>query len=449
MNSILQQLQRETESLTSIKGVPKLPNGKDIIQLEILSAGMPLNEDMLAQETKASLPQPVFTKQSPYPATLESFKILSGKKGDGDAVYEVTLGIETMNWKYKSGDSFGIVCRNKPTIVDSLLHLLGLERSTVLKFASPRSSKNAHVEQCSAFDLFSSYVDLFAMPKKLFFRVLAEETLDDEERKKLLYISSPSGKQVYNLLRDHYCSIIDILSKFPSCKPSAALMIEYLSPLLPRFYSVSRSFSSKTVSFVFNVFRFPPESQNGETETEQEQGRGLCTGTLEDYILSINPETRINIFQRIPPALPFNLRPQDDHVVLIANGTGFAPFLGFLQDLQISQKRAILIYGHRNHQDGIYTKEIQEFVNEGTISKYIECLSRVESSNGHYKYVQDSILAELSPSDLEKSIFICGYFMGSRMISFLTSMTLTNFLDLLPWEKVYLIYWWTFEFRIT
>jgi sulfite reductase alpha subunit-like flavoprotein len=398
MHSILTQLQEATESLSSLKGVPKLSNIS--IDVDIFSK-KPSGQSTIISKKSSNAELSEYSKENPFIAAIKSNKILFSEKGDRDAVYEITLDITGMNWNYQAGDCIGIVCKNEEKDINSTLSLLGLTKGDIIHF---KSNKPAHFkkDEYTAYDLFSHEVDLKSIPKKQFFRALAEEAGDDTDRRNLLFLSSISGKNIYTTLRDKRYSVLDVLSLFPSSKPSLHLLLEYLLPLQPRYYSVCHSKylnSINNISFMFNVLHLDSISDSKDSR------RGLCTGYLEDEILGISSLRYTSIFPRIAP-VPFRLKPDVNEVILIANGTGLGPFIGFLEELQHNQKHAILLYGHRTHFDKLYKDELLEFIKDGTV-KLIESLSRVE--NHPHKYVQDAILSELSWNDVSTNpIYLCG-----------------------------------------
>jgi methionine synthase reductase len=322
----------------------------------------------------------------------KEFKVSISSYRKMDKVYEVFLDISS-NWAYQVGDSFGVSCTNHDALVLPLLKRLGLEPSQGFTFELGRP---VHAPSSfTAKQAIAECIDLHSFPKKMFFRIMGDLAGEQEEQRDLYYLSSTLGKQAYNDLRNLFPTVLELLLAFPSVKITLDQMFQFLGPLQPRYYSVSQSskvIGKNKVSFAFNVF-----------ESDNPPHIGLCTGSIRD-ILEGESLSTLTIFPRIAPvSFGLNL----DHnlpVLMIANGTGLAPFIGFAQELQHEQRTGILLYGHRTKEDKIYVKELEEFTKEGVL-RVIECLSRVEGPQ--FKYVQHA-LSDLDELIFNSVIYICG-----------------------------------------
>lgn len=109
----------------------------------------------------------------------------------------------------------------------------------------------------------------------------------------------------------------------------------------------------------------------------------------------------------------FNL-PSNDPVILIALGTGIAPFLGIFEENLISNstnKNLILFFGFQHQADcKMILSKLQDFQSKGIISRIFTAFSRDTPNSSH---VQDEIESHSKDfwevwQDPKTSLFICG-----------------------------------------
>lgn len=238
---------------------------------------------------------------------------------------------------------------------------------------------------------------------------LSKYTKDENEKKVLEYLCSKEGSEAYQMyVLNRNMSILDIFKEFKSCKPGIEVLIANLPRLLPRPYSVVNTGlkNSKEIKICFSVI----DTGNNR--------KGLTTGLLENMILSnaFDLEDRLKnliivddcnkqSYGRIPMyirknlsgfSLPSNL---EEPLILIGTGTGVAPFIGFLEEIELAKDNnpngkfgdVCLFFGCRNPKlDYIYEKELQEFNTKGVLNKLYTAFSRDSSE---VKYVQVSFNA--------------------------------------------------------
>lgn len=78
--------------------------------------------------------------------------------------------------------------------------------------------------------------------RKSLLRLLGEHCTAADERRELLLLSSRGGKAQYDSqVKEGRLSLLDILSRFPSCRPPLAALLDALPPLMPRMYSIASS----------------------------------------------------------------------------------------------------------------------------------------------------------------------------------------------------------------
>jgi cytochrome P450 / NADPH-cytochrome P450 reductase len=314
---------------------------------------------------------------------------------------------------YKAGDHLGILPRNSEELVRRVMARFEFPQDARIRIRNNTSSKPfLPVERAvSVSDLLSSYVDLQAVARRSQIAVLAEYTECPPEKQKLIALGGDDPDSVARYreeVLEKNVSLIDLLEEFRACELPFNIYLELVPQLKPRYYSISSSplVDPNRCSITVGVVEGPARSGRGRY-------RGVCSSYLADQ-----PEGSVlDGFVR-PPSTPF-VPPEDPStpMVMVAAGTGLAPFRGFLQEraaIKGEQERevgtSLLFFGCRNpQQDYLYEEELKEFAEEG-ITK-LECaFSRLE---GQPKmYVQNALKEKHEEvwSRIEEGavIYLCG-----------------------------------------
>jgi cytochrome P450/NADPH-cytochrome P450 reductase len=236
--------------------------------------------------------------------------------------------------------------------------------------------------------LLADYVELQDVATRTQIKVLAEQTQCPPDKKKLLALSGDDEASIarYRVeVMTKRKSLIDLLEEFPACELPFNMYLELLSPLRPRYYSISSSplQEKDTCSITVSVVKAPAKSGHGEFA-------GLCSNDLA------YKEKGDIIYAFIRDAqTPFRL-PEDAHtpLIMVGPGTGLAPYRGFLQeraalkqqDMQVGS--SLLFFGCRHpQQDFIYELELNAFVEQG-ITELVTAFSRMDEQK---VYVQDKL----------------------------------------------------------
>lgn len=95
---------------------------------------------------------------------------------------------------------------------------------------------------CTLRELFSRLLDITAVPQRSFFEALSLFASNEEEREKLVELSSSEGADLYY----NYClrerrGYIEVLSEFKSCVIPLQRLPEIIPPMRPRHYSIASS----------------------------------------------------------------------------------------------------------------------------------------------------------------------------------------------------------------
>lgn len=270
----------------------------------------------------------------------------------------------------------------------------------------------------------TSCLEIRSVPKKPFLRALVDCTSDVSERQRLEELCSRQGANTYTQhVRESALCILDILSIFPSCLPTFALLAQFLPRLQARRYSVANSplASPHKLRFVFTVVNL--EKAHGR----RFQREGVCTGALRkmyDRMLESKRECAGNETLRIFPTKSNEFRLPDDPstpLVMIGPGTGIAPFIGFLEHREslntsasVSLGESWLFYGCRfRDRDYLYESQLQSFHQNGVLNHLEVAFSREQHQDGEIKYVQHllklqaDVVAELL-LNTSAIFYVCG-----------------------------------------
>ena len=71
---------------------------------------------------------------------------------------------------------------------------------------------------------------------------MGEHCSDAKDKQELLHLSSRGGRQDYSsLISPVSPTLLDLLQRYPSCRPPLPVLLDALTPLPPRLYSISSS----------------------------------------------------------------------------------------------------------------------------------------------------------------------------------------------------------------
>lgn len=286
--------------------------------------------------------------------------------------------------------------------------------------------------QTSLYKLFQECFDLHAFPKKGFLSALVNYNClsDPVERRFLEILASREGSSLYTteILQQQttFYVLLNRLHSWTFTIENISVLLEHLPRLMPRPYSISNSplatessvdyDKHSTILKVIFSLNNPP---------------GITTRMLQQLIFKYEVELTlkldtsdqfVNAYARQSNRFQLTDDDLERPLIMIAIGTGVAPFIGFLEHIQEQRKRkhkrksfTWLIFGCRYKNKQLCGERLNGFVKDGTLSKLSECFSR--ESNNKTKYVQDCIRNEATEfsnfltqdaNGVASKVFICG-----------------------------------------
>ena len=241
---------------------------------------------------------------------------------------------------------------------------------------------------------------------KAFLSACVNCTSDETQKRRLMELASREGRDEYRkFCLEGRLRICDFLTAFDSCKIPFEIIVAMWPRLKYRWYSAcSRPNENNTAKFAFTKIEMKEDIE----ESIFVRKSGLCTGMLENS----EAGDEVMVVQRTSTnfILP---EKHETPIMLVATGTGIAPFIGFLEERLEkygSLGNVVLYYGCRHPDlDFLYKDKLQNYQkNDGLI------LNVTYSRSGEGpKYIQHLIEQEFEGviSLLEEHhgvMYICG-----------------------------------------
>lgn len=221
---------------------------------------------------------------------------------------------------YQSGDWVSIQGENCATLVTQILQRLNLNPNNLIELrrAGPVSIQQA----------LSQHLELTLLDPALLNKLKRQHGFE--------LWADRRAMQAYAQNKD----ILDLLDAFPQLIEMGEAFLQLLSPLAPRYYSIASSpqQNDKQIHIIYKHIEF---------ERNQRLRQGVVSGYLSRAPLGqeIEADIKPNAQFKLPdhPATP---------IIMLAAGTGIAPFIGFMQErAQQNSGDNILFFGEKTQQN--------------------------------------------------------------------------------------------------
>lgn len=318
--------------------------------------------------------------------------------------------------EYFAGDTIAILPRNHAESIIQKLDYAKVANHPLTITLLPDSTKKKlppylPKEATTLRKLLRDCLDIRCVPKKLLIAALIPYTESLEEKRLLSLLCSEEGSALYcSVFIESKQNFSDLIDTLNTCRPPITVLLEHLPRLMPRPYTIASSPLSSTANQIRIIIsietdRSPPALVTNMLVT----AAGI---TIQNSVISSDMPATGPAYHSI--ALYFRntnqFRYTDNDVkaptIMIANGTGVAPFLGFLEHRRRLRRtqtttelgQCWLFYGHR------YQTAMQPYLGkyfdaakgDGILDELSLACSRDEQGNGveHNvlgKYVQDAV----------------------------------------------------------
>lgn len=319
--------------------------------------------------------EPIF-----FSGSLKEKKNLSHPLAEKNTVH-LTLQVDDARFHYQPGDALAIYCHNDETMIEEMLHYCQLSGEEIpSKQHSPL--RNLLREQ---YDITRNHPALLQRYAQLSGSSALEALCHDTEK-----------LQQYL----HQTPVIGLMSEHP-CAMSADEMLSLFRPLQPRYYSVASSAKQQAnqVELTVGIQHFQHHGKTYNGSASGYLGHSLTIGEKVRFFIAENPTFR----------LPEN---PDTPIIMIAAGTGIAPFRAFLQERTANraQGKNWLIFGNRRpNEDFYYQQEWQQYQDNGLLTRFDFVASRAQAQKEyvHHRLIQH---AEALWQWLEDGaiVYLCG-----------------------------------------
>jgi cytochrome P450/NADPH-cytochrome P450 reductase len=339
-------------------------------------------------------PSPYVSSYSAVPLTVlinEELQNQTGRTPRSTRCIEVELPTDV---SFKAGDHLGVLAYNPIEDIERLANRYGCDERTVVRIHKNDTRRTTlpigtHMRVNS---ILAAYLELHELATRRQIKHLIEYTELAAEKQHLnsLVGGDEESEQRYRQeVLEKRLTLMDLLEMLPSCDVPAGLLLEFLPPMRPRYYSIGSSALVDPHRCRITV---------GVVEALSWSGKGIFKGTGSTFlsrrkagevIYGFVQDTKSSFKHPEDPALP---------IIMVSAGTGLAPFMGFLQERVALKKQgkqvgpSLLFFGCRHpEQDFIYQDELESYELQGLTQLYV-AFSRGRPRQ--QAYVQDKILEQ-------------------------------------------------------
>lgn len=332
--------------------------------------------------TSIAVNSSLYHRDNPFIAAVNVNQKITSRDSDRD-IRHIVLDLSDSDLHYQPGDAVGVWYQNSNELVEEILSITQLAGETPVEH---------HGQQIALKTVLTEYVELTQNTP-----IIIEKYAQAVQHPELLTLM---GDREALLEMSQTLPLVDMLNRYRG-KIAAQTFVELLRPLTPRFYSIASAQDEvgSEVHLTVNVVRY---------QVDDKIRMGGASGFLANQIAD---QDQVKIF--IEHNDNFRL-PDDTHaaIIMIAAGTGIAPFRAFLQQRasQGATGKNWLFFGNPHFiSDFLYQVEWQSYVKEGLLTRIDLAWSRDQAEK---IYVQDKLIAQASDiwQWLQEGafIYVCG-----------------------------------------
>lgn len=304
------------------------------------------------------------------------------------------------NVTYSAGDYLAVLPLNPKEYVKRVMTHFSLPWDGLITIKSGSATSLPTGQPIGIFELLQGYVEISQPATKQDLEILARICNDDDVKSTLTNYLEP-GRFAAEVI-DKRITILDLLMQQKTAIPLPfETYLSLLPPMRTRHYSIASSplASPHSVTLTYGVLDAPAWYQPGKNNDEQLQrflgvaGSYMRALTAGDQVLVAVRST--NKYFRLPAD------PEKTPIVMLANGSGIAPFRGFVQERATLIREggktlapALLFAGcRRAGKDQLYAEEFAEWARLGAVDvRWV--FSRDPGAEDGCRYVQDRMFRD-------------------------------------------------------
>ncbi|OJD38577.1 cytochrome p450 [Diplodia corticola] len=357
-------------------------------------------------EVQVSAPRASLLKQEVKEARVVEAKVLSHPDVPEKRHIEIQL---PSDMTYSVGDYLAILPLNPKANVARAMRYFGLAWDSMVTISAAGPTTLPTGMPVSAADLFGAYVELAQPASKRTITTLIGATKDEEA---IAALTKLAGENFDTEVITKRLSVLDILERFTSITLPLPSFLQLQPPMRVRQYSISSSPLSNPsrVTLTYAVLDQP-------SLAAPDQHRHI--GVASSYLSHLEAGDALHVSVR-PSSQAFRLPadPEVTPIIMVAAGTGLAPFRGFVQEraAQIGAGRklapALLFYGCRAPgKDDLYKELFDEWEARGVV-QVRRAYSRAKDQSGGCGYVQERLWQDrkevVELFDAGAKVYVCG-----------------------------------------
>jgi cytochrome P450/NADPH-cytochrome P450 reductase len=287
---------------------------------------------------------------------------------------------------YQAGDYLAVLPVNPISTISRVLRRFALPWDAMMTIKKGARTTIPTEQPLSVTAVLGAYVELSGPASRKSLAAIAQYASDEQIRDNLLGAQSPLPS----------LSMLEVLEAHPTIALPFSVYLAMLTPMRIRQYSISSSpLADPTVaSITFSV-------------VDDNDAEHPHLGVATNFLRNLRPGATLQLAVRKSHA-SFHL-PLDDSttpVIMVAAGSGIAPFRGFVQEratkiaaAKAMQKEpnlaeAVLFIGCRGPQEDLIYKDLfDDWEKIGAVKVY-RAFSRASEASEGCKYAQDRVWAE-------------------------------------------------------